>query len=181
METSLRNIWAAGDLVETKHRLLGPTYMPLGTTAHKQGRIAAFNIAEIQKSFKGVVGTQVLNVFDLVIARTGLLEEEAKQARYSPYSTTIVVDDHKAYYPGSSKITIRITGDKDTKQLLGAQLIGFYGSEVAKRNDIYATAIHNGMTVEEFSDLDLSYSPPVGAPWDAVQQATQEWENHFKN
>ncbi|MDE4418990.1 CoA-disulfide reductase, partial [Lactiplantibacillus plantarum] len=61
-------------------------------------------------------------------------------------------------------------------RLLGVQLIGHYGSEVAKRSDIFATAIFNDMTVAEISDLDLSYSPPVGSPWDAVQIAAQNWE-----
>lgn len=176
MQTSLPDIWAAGDLIETKHRLLGPTYLPLGTTAHKQGRIAGFNIAGKKLAFKGVVGTQVLTVFDLVIARTGILEREANKAGFSPFTTMVEVDDHKGYYPGSQKMKIRITGDRVTGKLLGAQLIGTYGSELAKRSDIFATAIYNSMTVAEISNLDLSYSPPVGAPWDAIQIATQEWE-----
>ncbi|ATO54781.1 MULTISPECIES: FAD-dependent oxidoreductase [Lactobacillaceae] len=176
MHTSLPDIWAAGDLVETKHHLLGETYLPLGTTAHKQGRTAGFNIAGIQRAFKGSIGTQVLKVFDLVVARAGLLASEAIHAGFDPLTVTTVVDDHKAYFPGSQKIRIRITGDKKTGRLLGVQLIGHYGSEVAKRSDIFATAIFNDMTVAEISDLDLSYSPPVGSPWDAVQIAAQNWE-----
>lgn len=180
MQTSLPHIWAAGDVVETKHRLLGRTYISLGTTSHKQGRIAAQNIAGNKISFEGSVGTQVLTVFDLVIARTGLLEREALKAGFDPFTSTAVVDDHKAYYPGAQKITIRITGDKETKLLLGAQLIGYFGSEIPKRTDIYATAIYNKMTIPEFSHLDLTYSPKVGAPWDAVQEATQRWESEFR-
>lgn len=118
----------------------------------------------------------MLKVFDLVVARTGLLENEAKQAGFLPLTVTAEVDDHKAYFPGAHKIKIRITGDRNTGRLLGAQLVGWYGSEVAKRNDIFATAIFNDMTVSDISDLDLSYSPPVGSPWDAVQIAAQNWE-----
>ncbi|AXH07013.1 FAD-dependent oxidoreductase [Limosilactobacillus fermentum] len=176
MQTSLPDIWAAGDLVETRHHLLGETYLPLGTTAHKQGRIAGFNIAGIQRAFKGSLGTQVLKAFDLVIVRTGLLTSEAIQAGFNPFTVTTDVDDHKAYFPGAQKIKIRITGDQKSGRLLGVQLIGHYGSEVAKRSDIFATAIFNDMTVAEISDLDLSYSPPVGSPWDAVQIAAQNWE-----
>lgn len=176
MKTSLSDIWAAGDLIETKHHLLGTTYLPLGTTAHKQGRVAGFSVAGVSHAFRGSVGTQVLKVFDLVVARTGLLENEAKQAGFLPLTVTAEVDDHKAYFPGAHKIKIRITGDRNTGRLLGAQLVGWYGSEVAKRNDIFATAIFNDMTVSDISDLDLSYSPPVGSPWDAVQIAAQNWE-----
>lgn len=176
MRTSLPNVWAAGDLVETKHYLLGETYTPLGTTAHKQGRTAGFNVAGVQRAFKGSLGTQVLKAFDLVVVRTGLLTNEAIQAGFDPFTVTTAVDDHKAYFPGAQKIKIKITGDKKTGKLLGVQLIGHYGSEVAKRSDIFATAIFNDMTVAEISDLDLSYSPPVGSPWDAVQIAAQNWE-----
>ncbi|KRK33931.1 FAD-dependent oxidoreductase [Loigolactobacillus bifermentans] len=176
MQTTLPDIWAAGDLVETKHHLLGKAYLPLGTTAHKQGRTAGFNVAGVPRTFKSSIGTQVLKVFDLVVARTGLLAKEAIQADFAPFTVTTDVDDHKAYFPGAHKIKIRITGDQHTGRLLGVQVIGYYGSEVAKRCDIFAVAIFNNMTVAEISDLDLSYSPPVGSPWDAVQIATQNWE-----
>ncbi|MFT8917855.1 MAG: FAD-dependent oxidoreductase [Oenococcus sp.] len=176
MHTTLPDIWAAGDLVQTYHQLLGMTYLPLGTTAHKQGRVAGSVIAGYPRPFKGIVGTQVLKAFDLIVARTGLLDREAVEAGFSPLSVTSNVDDHKAYFPGAHKIKIRITGDHQTGQLLGAQLIGHFGSEVAKRNDVFATAIANKLTVSQISDLDLSYSPPVGSPWDAIQIAAQNWE-----
>ena len=176
MQTNLPDIYAAGDLVATKHRLLGQTYLPLGTTSHKQGRIAGANIVGLPSKFAGIVGSQVLRVFDLIIARTGLLSHEALQAGYKPISITAEIDDHKGYIPGAQKIILRVTADQNTHQLIGAQLIGHAGSEVAKRTDIFATAIHNHMTVTEFSDLDLTYSPIVGAPWDAVQAAVQQLE-----
>lgn len=181
MQTTLPDIWAAGDLVETKHLLLDWTYLPLGTTSHKQGRIAGFNVAGVPRSYKGSIGTQVLKVYDLVVARTGLLEKEAMNVGFTPLTVTTDVDDHKAYFPGSNRIKIKLTGDENTGKLLGAQLVGKYGSEVAKRNDIFATAIYNDMTVSNINDLDLSYSPPVGSPWDAIQLAAQNWEkNAFK-
>ena len=43
MRTNLERVFAAGDCVVTHHRLLGLTYLPLGTTAHKQGRVAGEN------------------------------------------------------------------------------------------------------------------------------------------
>jgi pyridine nucleotide-disulfide oxidoreductase len=87
-------------------------------------------------------------------------------------------DDHKAYYPGSHKIAMRFTGDRATGRLLGVQLFGHKHAEIAKRIDIAATAIHHGMTIDEVSDLDLSYTPPLGSPWDAVQMGAQAWARH---
>ena len=114
-------------------------------------------------------------MFDLVAARTGLREHEARAAGYTPLTSQASPDDHKAYYPGAQPINIRITGDAQTGQLLGAQLIGPKGTETAKRVDTYATALFHGMTVDAMSELDLSYTPPLGSPWDAVQMATQAW------
>ncbi|HLY34185.1 MAG TPA: FAD-dependent oxidoreductase [Jatrophihabitantaceae bacterium] len=175
MATGLPHVWAAGDCCVTHHRLLGTTYLPLGTTAHKQGRIAGENALGGDAHFAGSLGTQVVKVFDLVASRTGLREHEARAAGYSPATTQAAPDDHKAYYPGAQPINIRITGDLNTGALLGAQLVGPLGTETAKRVDTYATAIFHGMTVDGFSALDLSYTPPLGSPWDAVQVATQAW------
>lgn len=176
MRTGLPNVWAAGDGVVTHHRLLGVTYLPLGTTAHKQGRVAGENAIGGNARFAGSLGTQVVKVFDLVAARTGLRDHEAAAADYAPHSHTAIADDHKRYYPGATPISIRITGDTRDGRLLGAQLVGTRGAEIAKRVDTYATALHHTMTIAEMSDLDLSYTPPLGSPWDAVQVATQAWE-----
>jgi NADPH-dependent 2,4-dienoyl-CoA reductase/sulfur reductase-like enzyme len=175
MRTGLPHVFSAGDGVVTHHRLLGPTYLPLGTTAHKQGRVAGENALGGDTRFAGSLGTQVVKVFDLVAARTGLREHEATPVGYSPVSSTAIADDHKAYYPGAQPISIRITGDRESGRLLGAQLVGARGTETAKRVDTYATALFHGMTVEQLSELDLSYTPPLGSPWDAVQIAAQTW------
>ncbi len=175
MRTGLPNVWSAGDGVITHHRLLGVTYLPLGTTSHKQGRIAGENALGGSARFAGSIGTQAVKVFDLVAARTGLREHEAAAAGFAPLSATAAADDHKAYFPGAHPITIRVTGDQTDHRLLGAQMVGTYGTEVSKRIDTYATAIHHGMSVEAISELDLSYTPPLGSPWDAVQVATQAW------
>jgi NADPH-dependent 2,4-dienoyl-CoA reductase/sulfur reductase-like enzyme len=175
MTTGLPHVWAAGDCVVTRHRLLGTTYLPLGTTAHKQGRIAGENALGGDVRYAGSLGTQVVKVFDLVAARTGLREHEATAAGFAPVSSTATPDDHKAYYPGATPITIRVTGDAKTGQLLGAQLIGHKGAEISKRVDIYATALFHEMTVAGMTELDLAYTPPLGSPWDAVQMATQTW------
>ena len=173
MRTGLPDIYAAGDCVITHHRLLGETYLPLGTTAHKQGRVAGENACGGGREFAGSLGTQVVKVFDHAVARTGLRDHEARAAGYDPVSLTWQADDHKAYFPGSHKITMRFTGDSRSGRLLGAQLFGHINAEVAKRIDIAATAIFHGMTAGQVSDLDLSYTPPLGSPWDAIQAGAQ--------
>ena len=182
METGVPGVYAAGDCAETYHRLLGRNdYLPLGTTAHKQGRVAGENAVVGnavggRRGFAGSLGTQVVKIFGLVVARTGLLEDEARDAGFEPFAVETEADDHKRYYPGARGLRLRVTGDRNTGHLLGAQILGPWGSEVAKRIDVFAAALHHEMRVEGLSDLDLSYTPPVSAPWDAVQAAAQAWE-----
>jgi NADPH-dependent 2,4-dienoyl-CoA reductase/sulfur reductase-like enzyme len=175
MRTNLPDVFAAGDCVVTWHRLLEETYLPLGTTAHKQGRVAGENALGGNREFAGSLGTQVVKIFAEAAARTGLRDHEAAAAGYDPVTVQSEADDHKAYYPGSHRITMRFTGDRTTGRLLGVQLFGHRHAEIAKRIDIAATAIFHSMTVDGLSDLDLSYTPPLGSPWDAIQTGAQTW------
>jgi NADPH-dependent 2,4-dienoyl-CoA reductase/sulfur reductase-like enzyme len=175
MRTGLPGVFAAGDCVITHHRLLGETYLPLGTTAHKQGRVAGENAVGGSREFAGSLGTQVVKIFDQAAARTGLRDHEAAAAGFDPVTIASEADDHKAYYPGSYRIRMRFTGDRATGQLLGVQLFGHKNAEIAKRIDIAATAIFHSMTVDALSDLDLSYTPPLGSPWEAIQMGAQAW------
>jgi len=178
MQTNVPDIYAAGDCVETWHRLLnGYTYLPLGTTSHKQGRTAAENVLGGNREFAGSLGTQVVKIFDLVAARTGLRDTEARGAGFCPVTVEKTFWDHKAYYPGARELHIRITGDCHTGQLLGAQLLGHTDSEVSKRIDIFAAALFHEMNIESLNDLDLSYTPPLSSPWDPVQMGAQAWLN----
>ena len=176
METRFSDIYVAGDCGETYHRLLNRnTYLPLGTTAHKQGRVAVENAVGGNREFAGSLGTQVVKIFNLVIARTGLRHDEALGEAFQPFTAECTVNDHKAYYPGASPLSIRVTGDAASGRLLGAQMIGQWGAEVAKRLDVFATSLFHNMDVEELSDLDLSYTPPLSSPWDPVQMAADHW------
>jgi NADPH-dependent 2,4-dienoyl-CoA reductase/sulfur reductase-like enzyme len=176
METSVPHVYAAGDCVGTYHRLLGrDVYLPLGSTAHKQGAVAGENAVGGQAVFGGTLGTQVVKVFDLVAARTGLRETEARAAGFDPLTVGIEAWDHKVYYPGAHRLHLRVTGDSSTGRLLGAQIVGHREVEVSKRVDVFAAALFSGMTVAALSDVDLSYTPPLSTPWDAVQVAAQAW------
>jgi NADPH-dependent 2,4-dienoyl-CoA reductase/sulfur reductase-like enzyme len=176
MRANLPDVLAAGDCVETYHRMLErPAYLPLGTTAHKQGRVAGENAVGGDRVFAGSLGTQVIKVFDLAVARTGLRDDEARHAGLDPLTVASVQYDHKAHCPGARQLHLRLTGDRRTGRLLGMQLVGDHRAEVAKRVDIPAGALFHGMTVDGLCDLDLSYTPPFGSPWDAVQLAAKDW------
>jgi NADPH-dependent 2,4-dienoyl-CoA reductase/sulfur reductase-like enzyme len=109
------------------------------------------------------------------VARTGLRDPDAREAGFDLVTVGSVEFDHKAYYPGAHQLHLRITGDRPSGRLLGTQLLGDHRAQVAKRIDIPATALFHHMTVEGLGDLDLSYTPPFGSPWDAVQMAAQTW------
>ena len=137
MESGLQDIYVAGDCAETWHRLLHRhTHLPLGTTAHKQGRTAGENAAGGQHEFAGSLGTQVVKIFDRVIALTGLRQDEAEREGFQPFTVESTMNDPKAYYPGATPLRARVTGDLKTGRLLGAQLMGFWGAEVSKRIDV---------------------------------------------
>jgi NADPH-dependent 2,4-dienoyl-CoA reductase/sulfur reductase-like enzyme len=141
----------------------------------RPGRVAGENARGGTREFAGSLGTQVVKIFDQAAARTGLRDHEATAAGYHPVTIGADADDHKAYYPGSHRIRIRFTGDRATGRLLGVQLFGHKNAEIAKRIDTAATAIYSDMTVDAISDLDLSYTPPPGSPWDAIQAGAQAW------
>ncbi|MDR3566715.1 MAG: FAD-dependent oxidoreductase [Syntrophobacteraceae bacterium] len=176
MATNVSDIYAAGDCVETWHRLLKQnTYLPLGTTAHKQGRVAGENAAGGNRKFQGSLGTQAVKILNLVVARTGLRDCEAIAAGLDPVTVEFEAWDHKAYYPGAQKLLIRLTGARGSGRLLGAQMLGHWQSEVSKRIDVFGAAIYNDMSIDDLNDLDLSYTPPLSSPWDPVQMSAQAW------
>lgn len=180
MRTNLPDVLAAGDCVETYHRMLRRSvYLPLGTTAHKQGRVAGENAVAGARLFEGSLGTQVVKVFELAAARTGLRDAEAEAAAFDPLTVGSVAFDHKPYYPGARELAVRITGDRVSGRLLGAQIVGHRDAQVAKRIDIAAVALFDRTSVDRISDQDLSYTPPFGSPWDAVQVAAQAWSKEW--
>ncbi len=165
--TNVPHIWAAGDVAEAWHHVLNkPAYIPLGTTANKQGRVAGTNIAGGNATFAGVVGTAVVKVFDLTIARTGLSEREAQEAGFNAASVTIKAPARAHYMPTHPPIHVKLIFERDSKKLLGGQMIGVEG--VAKRIDVIATALFAGWTVHDLAKLDLSYAPPFAPVWDPI-------------
>lgn len=167
LQTSVSNIYAAGDCVEVKNLVSGkPDYIPLGPTANKQGRVVGENIGGGFATFKGVVGTSVFKTFCLEVARTGLSSVQAKEHGFNVETATITANSRAGYYFGVKPITISVVFDKRSKRLLGAQIVGEEG--VSKRIDIFATALTSKLTLNEIAYLDLSYAPPFAPVWDPV-------------
>ncbi|MGM0501502.1 MAG: CoA-disulfide reductase [Bacillota bacterium] len=170
LETSHPDIYAAGDCVETRHIVTEEAvWIPLGSTANKQGRVAGTNLAGLEGDFKGVLGTAITKICDLAVARTGLTVQEAEEVGYDVVTSTIKTKNHAGYYPNLEKITIKLVVEEKTALILGAQVIGKDG--VDKRIDVLATAIYNGMKADELIDLDLAYAPPFSIPKDGVMIA----------
>ena len=167
MRTNLPDVFAAGDCAEAYHRITGRgAYIPLGTTANKQGRVAGTNAGGGQAEFKGIVGTAITKVFDLYAALTGLSEKEAQALGYAVKSTLIKAGSRAHYYPDGRPMYVKLVVEEGSGRLLGGQIVG--GEGAGTRIDVLATALHQGMTVEELSELDLAYVPPMSPVWDPL-------------
>lgn len=176
METSIPGIYALGDAVEVTHFVTGAkAAIPLAGPANKQGRIVADNIAGIPSTYQGTQGTSVLKCFDLTVAATGINEAAAQHAGIDYIASITYSEDHASYYPGSTKIAVKLLFTPDEGKILGAQLVGKDG--VDKRCDVVATAIRAGMTVYDLTRLELSYAPPFSSAKDPINMAGYVAEN----
>ena len=172
METNIPSVYACGDCAEAYHRILKRiVWVPLGDTANKQGRVAGANIVGEDVAFPGIIGTAATKVLELEIACTGLGETAAGREGFDVVSTLIESHTRARYYPDGKPIMIKLITERGTNKLLGAQAAG--GEGVAKRVDVFATAIWAGMTLDEIAWIDLTYAPPVAPVWDPVLVAAQ--------
>jgi NADPH-dependent 2,4-dienoyl-CoA reductase/sulfur reductase-like enzyme len=167
LRTGTPHVWAAGDCVESYHRITGRSVViALGTHANKQGRAAGTNIAGGDAAFGGVLGTAITKFGNLEIGRTGLTDAEARAAGFDAVGVTTEASSRASYYPGAQPMRIKIVAERRTGRLLGAQIVG--GEGAGKRIDVLATALWNDMTVEAVGGMDLSYAPPFSPVWDPV-------------
>jgi NADPH-dependent 2,4-dienoyl-CoA reductase/sulfur reductase-like enzyme len=177
MKTHREGVWAAGDCVQTFHRVSrAPTYVPLGTHANKQGRVVGINLGGGYATFPGIVGTAVSKVCNVEIARTGLRERDCRDVGFEYVTASVQSTTKAGYFPGAEAITVKLLAEKRSGRLLGGQLVGS-GEGSAKRIDALATALWNEMTVEEMVSLDLGYAPPFAPVWDPILIAARKaWD-----
>ena len=170
METSVPDIYAAGDAVQVKHYVTGDdALISLAGPANKQGRIVADNICGGDSHYLGSQGSSVIKVFDMTAATTGINETNAKKSGLEVDTVILSPMSHAGYYPGGKVMTMKVVFEKETYRLLGAQIIGYEG--VDKRIDVLATAIHAGLKATQLKDLDLAYAPPYSSAKDPVNMA----------
>jgi NADPH-dependent 2,4-dienoyl-CoA reductase/sulfur reductase-like enzyme len=143
----------------------------IGTVAAKQGRVAGENMAARRTKFLGAIGTTVLKVFDLAVARTGLSSADAAAEGMPVVAARIEAMDRAAYYPSARKLWVKLIAERESRKLIGAQVVGY--GDASKRVDIAATAVTAGLRVDELAQLDLAYSPPYGNLWDPLLIAAQ--------
>lgn len=170
METSVPDVYAAGDAVQVRHAVTGQdALISLAGPANKQGRIIADNICGMDSRYTGSQGSSVVKVFSMTAAATGVNEKNARNAGFDPEAVILSPMSHAGYYPGGRLMTMKLVYDKPTLRVLGAQIVGYEG--VDKRIDVLATAIHAGMTAPQLKELDLAYAPPYSSAKDPVNMA----------
>lgn len=170
METSVPDIYAAGDAVQVRHAVTGQdALISLAGPANKQGRIIADNICGMNSRYTGSQGSSVVKVFSMTAAATGVNEKNARNAGFDPEAVILSPMSHAGYYPGGRLMTMKLVYDKPTLRVLGAQIVGYEG--VDKRIDVLATAIHAEMTAPQLKELDLAYAPPYSSAKDPVNMA----------
>jgi rhodanese-related sulfurtransferase len=159
METSIEGIYAAGDCAETTHLITGKrVWIPLGSTANKQGRVVGVNVCGGNSTFLGVMGTTIFKAFDFNVAKTGLSMREAEKEGFHPIQAIVRGYDRAHYYPEGKESALKVIADKETGRVIGGQAVGEGPSD--KFIDILAIALHGKLTCRELANVDLAYSPP---------------------
>lgn len=176
MQTSDPEIYAAGDCVEHVGLLVGsPLYVPLGSTANKQGRAVAVNLCGGNEPFAGVLATFVCKLFDYSVGKTGLTETQARELNYEVVTVLCPGPDREHFAPGAQDLLLKMIVDRKSRRVLGVQAIG--PGVVDKRIDVAATAIAAGMTVDQLAHVDLGYSPPFSPVLDNLITAANVAKN----
>ena len=172
METNIPDIYACGDCVEKVNIISNtPVWIPLGSTANKEGRVAAVNVCGGTEDFEGILGSAVTRFMDLNISMTGLSEKNAQKLGYDTVSVIITKKDKAGYMPEVENITLKLVADRRSHRLLGAQAIGC-GDADKKINNISIGLSHR-VTVENLLDVDFTYAPPFSTSVDILHSAAR--------
>ena len=170
METSIPDIYAAGDCASIKNLITGePAFFPMGTHSNKGGRTAGANAAGGSEKFKGAYGTAIVKVFDYTLGRTGINRQMAEKNNISFNSSFFIGPASPGFYPGASDLFVELYFDPETEVILGAEIFGKKG--VDKRIDVLSTAIYAQLKLSDLQNLDLAYAPPYSPAKDPVIMA----------
>ena len=175
MRTNIANIYAAGDCATARNYITDKDdYLPLGTTANKQGRIAGENAATSggNVKFEGIAGSAITKIFGHFVGKTGLSKKEALENGFDPIESKIEDLTRAGYYPNNKKIWIKLVADKKNKRILGAQIVG--GEAVKGRIDLISFALLKQSTVEDLANYDACYVPPASPVWEPINIAARQ-------
>jgi NADPH-dependent 2,4-dienoyl-CoA reductase/sulfur reductase-like enzyme/rhodanese-related sulfurtransferase len=176
LRTTDPDIFAVGDCAQSVNLVTGrPAYVPLGSTANKQGRVAAINAAGGDDTFPGILGTSICRVFDFNVAATGLTEREARDLGYDIETALTPAPDKPDFMPTAKMLMLKTVSDRRTRRLLGMQAVG--PGDAARATDVAAIALHAGMTMDQLSKTDLAYAPPYSPAMDNVITASDVVRN----
>lgn len=172
METNIKDIYAAGDCTESINIVTKKPACPqLGTVAVRHGKVAGINAAGGYSLFTGVLGSAVTQLFDTQIGVTGLTEFFAKKEGIETVSGTITSKTRADYYPGAKPIKVKLIAEKESQQIIGAQIIG--GEEATQRINALSFAIQKHMTIRELAKVDTAYAPPLCETWEPIVLAAE--------
>ncbi|PNY82451.1 FAD-dependent oxidoreductase [Deinococcus koreensis] len=178
--TSTEGVYAAGDNAESVHRVTRRrVHIPLGLTANRMGRVAGVNMAGGDATFPGIVGTAIFKTFGLGVARTGVTQAEADGLGLQAISVDVSSTDHAGYYADARPIQVRLTGERGSGRLLGAQIVA-ENHISAKRIDVVAALLHRRASVQDLFDADLAYAPPFSSVWDVLLVAADRLNRELR-
>lgn len=171
-QTSIQDVFSAGDCATIHHRQLGNVYIPLATYANKMGRIIGTNIVSSPQDYEkysGALGSSEIQVGHYEAGVSGLTELAAANLGINYGVTSIQASNHTSYVPGQSPVMMKLVYEKESKVLLGAQVFGKSGAVL--RLTAFTTAIYAKLTTQEIGFIDYAYSPPFATTWDAINVA----------
>ncbi len=172
MQTSAKNVYAAGDCVETYDRITRRHVLfQLATTAVRQAAVAGTNSGGGNAHYPGSTGVTTVKLFGLEVASFGPTTTVAEKLGLHPVSVRVTGSTRLPYYPGGKDLTVKLLAEPGSGRLLGAQLVGEEGATL--RANFASMAGHLGLTVEAFSEIETCYSPPLAPVWDPVTIAAQ--------
>lgn len=178
MRTNDPDIYAGGDCVIVKNLITdGPAFLPLGSLANRQGRVIGTNLAGGDASIDGVIGSFVVKLFETSMAGTGLSLDAAKAAGFDAVSVLLIQLDRAHFYPTKDLMTLEMIVEKGTRRVLGVQGFGNAGDAMVGRINAVAAILKSAPTLDDFSNMELAYSPPFAAAMDILNSLANLADN----
>lgn len=170
MRTSDPAIYAGGDCVAIRNIITDKLgYLPLGSMANRQGRVIGTNLAGGDATFPGYVGTWAVKLFEMSFCGTGLTVERARKEGYNAVGVSVEQLDRAHFYPEKNMMSLELVVDKPTRRVLGIQGACSAGDALKARVDAVAGVLQYARpTVEDISNLEVSYAPPFASAMDVV-------------